>query len=170
METLCRVMAAQHRHATAAGVRVSLAVPDNQRMTIESPAPLSRALPALVRAAISAVQPGGTVEMRVEGVTSEVVQLSLTGLLRPGAAVKPSPDGGLGGFELPAPARRAAAMVRNRGGRVEDHSSAAAGRLRLIVRLFFHPEDAMPVKASGPGPNTGLAGTASHRPRGPRRR
>src|SRR4051812_20144933 len=32
MEALCRVMAAQHRHATAAGVRVSLAVPDSRRM------------------------------------------------------------------------------------------------------------------------------------------
>ena len=169
METLCRVMAAQHRHATAAGVRVSLAVPDSQRMTIESPAPLSRALPALVRAAISAVQPGGTVEMRVEGVTSEVVQLSLTGALRPGA-VAPPPDGGLGGFELPAPARRAAAMVRNRGGRVEDRSSAATGQFRLVVRLFVGPEDAMPIEASGRRPNAGLAGTAPHRPRGPRRR
>src|SRR3954468_24731207 len=109
-------------------------------MTAEAPAPLSRALPALLCAAISAVRSGGTVEMRVEGVTSEVVTLSIAGPLRPGAALAPPRDGGLGGFEFPAPARRAAAMVRNRGGRVEDRSSAAAGRLRLIVRLFFNPE------------------------------
>src|SRR5690242_17887412 len=70
MGTLCRVMAAQHRHADAAGVRVSLAVPDSRRMAAEPPAPLSRALPALLRAAIGAVAPGGTVEIRVEGVTS----------------------------------------------------------------------------------------------------
>jgi hypothetical protein len=165
METLCRVMAAQHRHATAAGVRVSLAVPDSRHMIIEAPSPLSRALPALLRAAISAVRPGGTVEMRVEGVTSEVVHLSIAGPLRPGAALAP-PDGGLGGFEFPAPARRAAAMVRNRGGRVEDRSSAAAGRLRLIVRLFFNPEDAAPVGGAKDRPDAGLTGSA---PRGPRR-
>jgi hypothetical protein len=169
METLCRVLAAQHRHATAAGVRVSLAVPDSRRMTLEAPAPLSRALPALLRAAIGAVRPGETVEMRVEGVTSAVVQLSIAGPLRPGAAFVP-PDGGLGGFVLPTPARRAAAMVRNRGGRVEDRSSAAVGRLRLIVRLYFNPEDAVPVEGASGRPDAGLAGSAPHRPLGPRRR
>jgi hypothetical protein len=151
-------------------VRWGLAVPDSRRMTIEVPAPLSRELPALLRAEISAVRSSGTVEMRVEGVTSEVVHLSIAGPLRPGAALAPPPDSDLGGFEFPAPARRAAAMVRNRGGRVEDRSSAAAGRLRLIVRLFFDPEDAMPVEDSGRRPNAGLAGTTPHRPRGPRRR
>jgi len=149
---------------------VSLAVPDSRRMTAEAPEPLSRALPALLRAAISAVRSGGTVEMRVEGVTSEVVTLSITGPLRPGAAPTPPPDGGLGGFEFPAPARRAAAMVRNRGGRVEDRSSAAAGRLRLIVRLSFDPEDAVPVEGASGGPDGGLSGSVPPWSRGPRRR
>ena len=165
METLCRVLAAQHRHATAAGVRVSLAVPDSRRMTAEAPAPLSRALPALLRAAIGAVRPGETVEMRVEGVTLAVVQLSIAGPLRPGAAFAAPPDGGLGGFELPAPARRAAAMVRNRGGQVEDRSSAAVGRLRLVVRLYFNPKGAVPAEGAGSRPDAGLAGSAPHRPR-----
>jgi hypothetical protein len=65
METLCRVMAAQHRHATAAGVRVSLAVPDSRRMTIEASAPLSWAL--CRRCCARRSRPGGMVEMRVGG-------------------------------------------------------------------------------------------------------
>ena len=170
MEALCRVMAAQHRHATKAGVRVSLAVPDSRRMTAEAPAPLSRALPALLRAAIGAVRPGETVEMRVEGVTSAAIQLSIAGPLRPGAAFVAPPDGGLGGFELPASARRSVVMVTKRRGRVEDRSSAAAGRLRLVVRLFFNPEDTVPVEGATRRPDAGLAGNAPPRPRGPRRR
>jgi hypothetical protein len=169
METLCRVVAAQRRHADAAGVRVSVAVPDDRRMTLEAPAPLSRALPALLRAVIGAVRPEATVEMRVEGLTREVVQFSIAGPLGPGAVFAPPPGGGLGGFGLPAPARRAAAMVRNHGGRVEDRSSAAAGRLRLLVRLYFNPEDAVPVEGVKDQPDAGLTGSAPHRPRGPRR-
>jgi hypothetical protein len=131
-----------------------------------APEPPSRALPALLRAAIGAVPPGATVEMRVEVATSEVVQLSTAGPLRPGAVFMPPPDGGLGGIELPAPARRAAAMVRNRGGRVEDRSSAVTGWLRLIVRLYFNPEDAVAVEGAKDRPDAGLTGSA---PRGPRR-
>src|SRR3954467_1829494 len=82
METLCRVLAAQRRHAVAVGVTVSLAVPDGPGMRGGTPEPLSRALPALLRAAIGAVPPGATVEMRVEVATSEVVQLSIAGPLR----------------------------------------------------------------------------------------
>ncbi|MFL4996028.1 MAG: hypothetical protein ACJ8DF_04900 [Microvirga sp.] len=155
METLCRVVAAQHRHADAAGVRVEVAVPDDRRMTLEAPAPLSRALPALLRAVIGAVRPGATVEMRVEGLTREVVQFSIAGPLGPGVAFAPPPGGGRGGFGLPAPARRAAAMVRNHGGRVEDRSSAAVGRLRLLVRLSFNPEDAVPVAGAKDQPDPG---------------
>jgi len=168
METLCRVLAAQRLHAVAVGVTVSLAVPDGPGMRGGTPEPLSRALPALLRAAIGAVPPGATVEMRVEVATSEVVQLSIAGPLRPGG-VGAAPDGALGGFKLPAPARRAAAMVRNHGGRVEDRSSAAAGRLRLIVRLSFNPEDALPVGSAKDRPDAGLTGSAPHRLRGPRR-
>jgi hypothetical protein len=170
METLCRVVAAQRRHADAAGVRVSVAVPDDRRMTLEAPALLSRALPALLRAAIGAVRPGTTVEMRVEGLTREVMRLSIAGPLGPGAAFAPPPDGGLGGLGLPAPARRAAAMVRNHGGRVEDRSSAAAGRLRLLVRLYFNPEDAVAAEGASGGPDGGLSGSAPPWSRGPRRR
>ena len=169
METLCRVLATQRRHAAAVGVTVSLAVPDGPGMRGGAPEPLSRALPALLRAAIGAVPPGATVEMRVEVATSEVVQLSIAGPLRPGAALAPLPDGALGGFELPAPARRAAAMIRNHGGRVEDRSSAIAGRFRLIVRLFFDPEDAVPAGGAKDRLDAGLTGSAPHRPRGPRR-
>jgi hypothetical protein len=170
METLCRVVAAQERHAEADGVAISLVVPNSDGMRGAAPPPLSRAMPALLRAVIGAVAPGGTVEVRVEIVTSAVVQTSIAGPLRPGAAFVPPPGGGLGGFELPAPARRAVAMVVNRGGRVEDRSSAVAGRLRLVVRLYFTPEDVVPVKDAGDGPAVGLTGTTPHRPRGPRRR
>lgn len=170
METLCRVVAAQERHAEAAGVAVSLVVPNSDGMRGAAPPPLSRAMPALLRAVIGAVAPGETVEVRVEIATPGVVQMSIAGRLRPSAAFVTPPDGGLGGFELPAPARRAVAMVMNRGGRVEDRSSAVTGRLRLIVRLYFNPEDVVPVKDAGDGPVVGVAGTTPHRPRGPRRR
>ena len=161
LDTLHRALVGQHRHAEAAGVRITLAVPDCPEMLGSPPPGLSRALPALVRAALAAMPPGEALEARVDVVTSDVLQLSMAGPLRPGAAFAPPLDGGLGGLELPAPARRSAALLTRRGGRVEDRSSAAAGRLRLVVRVPYGSGEA----AIHP-PRTGAAGGAHPRPRG----
>jgi hypothetical protein len=106
-------------------------------MLKSAPLGLSRALPALMRAAINAMPPGETLDVHVDIVTSLVVQVSVAGPLRPDAAFAPPPDGGLGGLELPEPARRSVAMIIRRGGRVEDRSSATVNRLRLVVRIPF---------------------------------
>ena len=112
----------------------ALTVPDTPRLRDAAPGPLPRALPALVRAALAAMPAGEALEVRIDIVTSDVVQLSMAGRLRPDAAFAPPPGGGLGGLDLPAPARRSVAMIARRGGRVEDRSSAVVGRLRLVIR------------------------------------
>ena len=90
LDALHRALVGQHRHAEAAGVRITLAVPDCPGMLGPPPPALSRALPALVRAALAAVRPGEALEARVDVVTSDVLQLSMAGPLRPGGSPPPA--------------------------------------------------------------------------------
>src|SRR5690348_8335277 len=101
LDALLRALAAQRRPAEAAGVRVALTVPDTPRLREPAPALLPRALPALVRAALAALPRDAVLEVLVDIATSEVVQVSLEGPLRPGAASAP-PGEVLGGLDLPA--------------------------------------------------------------------
>jgi hypothetical protein len=165
LDALLRALDGQRRQTEAPGVRIALTVPDTPRLRDAAPGPLPRALPALVRAALAAMPPGEALEVEIDIATSDVVQVSMAGPLRPGAAFAPPPGGGLGGLDLPAPARRSVAMIARRGGRVEDRSSAAVGRLRLVIRVPYDRDGAVAAHPPGAGATGGAPARPGGRPR-----
>jgi hypothetical protein len=110
-------------------------------------------------------QPERTDQRRYHIATSDVVQVSMAGPLRPGAAFAPPPGGVLGGLDLPAPARRSVAMIARRGGRVEDRSSAVVGRLRLVIRVPYDWDGAVAAHPPGAGATGGAPARPGGRPR-----
>src|SRR4051794_41457680 len=124
LDALLRALDGQRRQAGAAGVRIALTVPDTPRLRDAAPGPLPRALPALVRAALAAMPAGEALEVEIDIATSDVVQLSMAGPPRPGAAFRAAPGGGPGGLGPPGPARPPVAMVPRRGRRGGGRSSA----------------------------------------------